>query len=219
MPDPAEPLKSKSRIVAFERCEVWFWDDKVIIDAEVPLTDFKLREFGRPRMLFEGACYYVSEKSESSDHPRTYRYVLSPWPKSDESVTRSINLNDAYFRDLAEDRQRARRESVAFKVLAPFYPFLGFLWSPQKRTLNQVGFESHAISSLSIYVGFLIGFVCGVFLVVLSFGAGLFPGTLFVGMVAFTIDAVARFNRFLGGKDPIPPGFYEWLLRPKDTYE
>jgi hypothetical protein len=38
-------------------------------------------------------------------------------------------------------------------------------------------------------------------------------------MVAFTIDAVIRFDRLLAGKDPIPPGFYEWLVRRKNTYE
>jgi hypothetical protein len=61
-----------------------------------------------------------------------------------------------------------------------FYPFLGFLWSPQKRVLNRIGFEAHAISSVSTYTGFLIGFFCAVFLVIFGFGAMMFPIPLLI---------------------------------------
>jgi hypothetical protein len=220
--DPANPanlLKSQSRIVSFESCEIWFCGDKVVVDSRVPLPDLKLREFARPRILFEDASYYVSEKSQSSDKPVVYRYVLTPWPKNDESITRPIMLDADYFQELVVERRRVRLESMTFKALVIFYPFLGFLWSPQKRVLNRIGFESHAISSMSTYTGFLIGFSCGVFLVICEFGAKMFSTALLVGMVLFTVDAIVRFDRLLAGKDNIPPGFYEWLVRWKNTYE
>jgi hypothetical protein len=217
--DPANALKSQSRIVSFEDCEIWCCGDKMIVDSRVPLSDLKLREFARPRIIFEGACYYVSEKSQSTGIPPVYRYVLTPWPKNDEAMTSTIILDEDYFRRLAADRSRARCESVAFKALVIFYPVLGFLWSPQKRVLNRIGFEAHAISSVSTYAGFLIGFSCAVFLVIFGFGAMMFPIPLLIGTVAFLVDAVARFDRLLASKDQIPPGFYEWLFHRKDSYE
>ena len=120
---------------------------------------------------------------------------------------------------MAAERRRAQQESFAFKALLVFYPLLGFLWSPQKRVLNRIGFESRAISSLSVYVGFLIGFLCAVFLVIFEFGAKTVPIPLALGMVLFMVDAVMRFGRLLAGEDPVPPGFYEWLVRRKDIYE
>ena len=85
--DSANALKEQSRIVSYKGCEIWFCGDKVVVDSHVPLPDFKLREFARPRIIFEGACYYVGEKSQSSGRPTIYRYVLTPWPQSDESIT------------------------------------------------------------------------------------------------------------------------------------
>ena len=146
--NPVHPLKTQSRIVCFESCEIWVCGEKVVVDSRVPLPDLKLREFARPRILFEDASYYVSEKSQSSDKPIVYRYVLTPWPKNDESITRPIMLTADYFEELVVEQRRARLESLAFKALVIFYPFLGFLWSPQKRVLNRIGFESHSISSL-----------------------------------------------------------------------
>jgi hypothetical protein len=217
--NPANPLKSQSRIVSFESCEIWFCGEKVVVDSRVPLPDLKLREFARPRILFEDASYYVSEKSQSSGDPVVYRYVLTSWPKNDESITRTIVLNEDYFQELVVERRRVRLESMTFKALVIFYPFLGFLWSPQKRVLNRIGFESHSISSMSTYTGFLIGFSCGVFLMIFEFGAKMLSPALLVGMVLLTVDAIVRFDRLLAGKDHIPPGFYEWLVRWKNTYE
>jgi hypothetical protein len=217
--DPAYPLKSQSRIIFFAGCEIWFCNERVVMDSVFPLPDLTLREFARPRISFEGKSYYVSEKSQSSGRPAVYRYVLTPWPKNDQSITRPIVLDEDYFRGTVEGRRRSRLESAAFKALVVLYPFLGFLWSPQKRWLNRIGFESHAISSLSTYTGFVIGFLCAVFLVIFEFGAKTLPVPLLVGTVMFMVDAVARFDRLLVGKDQIPPGFFEWLLRRKDTYE
>ncbi len=64
--DPAGLVKSQSRIVSFEGSEIWFCGGKVVVDSRVPLPELKLREFARPRIVFEAACYYVSEKSQSS---------------------------------------------------------------------------------------------------------------------------------------------------------
>ena len=127
-------LKAQSRIVCFESCEIWFCGDKMVVDSRLPLPDLKLREFARPRIIFEGACYYVSEKSQSfgTSEP-IFRYVLTPWPKNDHSITRPILLDEDYFQDVMAGRRRSRLESAAFKALVIFYPFLGFLWSPQKR--------------------------------------------------------------------------------------
>jgi hypothetical protein len=212
-------LKRQSRVVCFEGCEIWFHGDQVVVDSRLPLPDFKLREFARPRILFEGQCYYVSERTGSAGNPPLYRYLLAPWPRHDESITRTIALDSEFFEAVMAVPRRARLEAAAFKALVVFYPFLGLLWSPQKRVLNRIGFESHAASSLSIYTGFLVGFSCAVFLVIFEFGAKSMPLTLLAGAALFMTDAVARFHRFLQGRDPIPPGFYEWLLRPKDKYE
>jgi hypothetical protein len=217
--DPASLLKSQSRIVSFECCQIWFCGDQVVLDSLVALPDLQLREFARPRITFGDACYYLSERSQSGARPVVYRYVLSPWPKNDQSVTRSIVLDADYFQEIMARRRRARLENVAFKALVVLYPFLGFLWSPQKRALNRIGFESHSISSMSAYTGFVIGFSFGVFLVIFEFGTKSFSATLAMGMVAFMVDAVARFDRLLAGKDQIPPGFFEWLVRRKGSYE
>jgi Circularly permutated YpsA SLOG family len=217
--DPASLLKAQSRLVSFESCQIWFHGDNVVVDSRVPLPDLSLREFARPRILFEGASYHVSQKSQSSGPPAVYRYVLAPWPRNDSSITRPVALDEEYFHEIAAQRRRAWRESLAFKALVIFYPFLGFLWSPQKRGLNRIGFESHAISSISVYTGFLIGFSCAVFLVVFEFGAKTLPVSLLAGMILFMVDAVARFDRLLANEDPIPPGFYEWLIGRKRTYD
>ncbi len=217
--DPASSLKEQSRIISFEGCEIWLCEEKVVVDSRVPLPDFTVREFARPRIYFESACYYVSEKSSSSSAPVVHRYVLTPWPKNDEAITREIVLNEQYLLERADERRRRRREDLAMKALVIFYPFLGFLWSPQKRVLNRIGFESHEMSGYSIYAGFAIGFLCGVFLAILALGAGTFQVSLLAGMVVFMVDAAIRFHRRLAAKDSIPPGFYEWLARRKDRYE
>ena len=72
---------------------------------------------------------------------------------------------------------------------------------------------------MSTYTGFLIGFSCGVFLVIFEFGAKTLALPLLFGAALFMADAVVRFDRLLAGKDQIPPGFYEWLVRRKDIYE
>ena len=54
--DPANALKRQSRIVSFQGGEIWFCGDKVVVDSRVPLLDLKLRQFARPRIIFEGAC-------------------------------------------------------------------------------------------------------------------------------------------------------------------
>jgi hypothetical protein len=145
--------------------------------------------------------------------------VLTPWPEADQSNLRTITLNDEYFRDLAAGRVRTRLERIAFLSLMVLYPFLGFLWSPQKRVLNRIGFESHALSSMSTYAGFVIGFSCAVFLVIFEFGAKTLSIELLVSAIAFITDAAMRFHRLLLGEDTVPPGFFEWLLRRKTTYE
>lgn len=206
-------------MVKHQTAEIWFSEDKLVVDSRVPLPDLTVREFARPRIIFESASYYVSEKSQSTSTPTVYRYVLTPWPKNDGAMTRTIILDEEYLSQIAADRMRTRRESLAFKALVIFYPFLGFLWSPQKRCLNRVGFESHAISSLSTYTGFLTGFCCAVFLVIFEFGAKTFSVALAGGAVLFMVDAVARFDRLLRQLDQIPPGFYEWLLRRKGSHE
>lgn len=200
-------------------CEVWFCGDKVVVDSCLPLEDLKVREFARPRIVFERACYYVSEKSRASTKPILYRYVLTPWPEADQSNPRTITLDDDYFRELAAGRARTRLERIAFLALMVVYPFLGFLWSPQKRVLNRIGFESHALSSMSTYAGFVIGFSCAVFLVVFEFGSKTVSIELLLSAIAFMTDAAMRFHRLLLGEDPVPPGFFEWLLRRKKTYE
>lgn len=216
--DPAAAFKARSRIVAFPCGEMWFHGTNVILDSQVPLTDFKVREFGRPRLILEGSAYYVSEKSESSCAPKWYRYVLTPWPSEHSTLTRTLFLDDDYFLAVMADRTRSAVDQIVFRALAIFYPFLGFLWSSQKRWLNRIGFESHAISSFSIFTGFLIGFCCGVFLVILEFGAKTMSWTLAAGFVGLMVDSAARYHRLLENQDQIPPGLFEWAFprRPKD---
>ena len=112
---------------------------------------------------------------------------------------------------------KGRSKVITFPVL--FYPLLGFLWVRQKRWLRHLGFEAHAISSLSIYVGFMMSVLCGVFLGILGIGSGALAGPLLIGAIVFLVDVVMRYDRFLAGRDPIPPGFYEWLLRRRDVFE
>ncbi len=102
--DPAAAFKARSRIVAFPCGEMWFHGTNVILDSQVPLTDFKVREFGRPRLILEGSAYYVSEKSESSCAPKWYRYVLTPWPSEHSTLTRTLFLDDDYFLAVMADR-------------------------------------------------------------------------------------------------------------------
>lgn len=214
--DPAFLQKASSRIISFEGCEIWFYSGNVVVDSTTPLTDLVLCEFARPRIYFERHCYYVCQKSKSSSTPVTYRYVLTPWPQNDEAATRKVILDEDYFLQLKADRLRDQRDNVAFKVLALFYPFLGFLWSPQKRVLSRIGFEPQAISSISIYVGFMVALLSGAFQVVFLFGAHMFSPTLTSIALIFVVDALARYNRLLIARDQIPPGFYEWLLKQDD---
>lgn len=214
--DPAFMAKANSRIIAFEGCEIWFYAGNVVVDSQFPLADLVLCEFARPRIYFQRACYYVGQKSQSSSTPVTYRYVLTPWPQNDEAATRKIILDEDYFLQLKADRIRNLRDNVAFKLLVLLYPFLGFLWSPQKRMLSRIGFEPQAISSISIYVGFMVALLSGAFQVVFLFGANMFSATLTSIALIFVVDALARYNRLLIARDQIPPGFYEWLLKRKD---
>jgi hypothetical protein len=219
MPDPAKLLKAQSKIIRIGPCEIWSCGEDLVLDSTIPLPDLVVCEFARPRVWFAEVCYYVSARSQSSDKPRLHRYVLTAWPKADESRTRDIALTEEYFEVLLAHRRRTFWENVAFKLLVPFYPVLGFLWSPQKRVLNRIGFEAHSISSLSIYSGFITGFCCAVFLVIFEWGTKSFSLWLLAGAVVFMLDTAMRFHRFLGGADPMPPGFLEWLLRPKYSYE
>lgn len=217
--DPARLLKGESRIVSFGCCEVWFLGQKVIVDSQILLPDLKLREFARPKVHFESNSYYVSEKSHSSTKPIIYRYVLMPWPANDLAITRQVHLDNEYFQALLAEKRRRGWESAVFKALVIFYPFLGFLWSRPKRFLNQIGFEAHAMSGISTYTGFLIGLVCAVFLVIYEFGSKTISLPLVLGMLLFMIDAIARFDRLLEQRDEVPPGFYEWLICPKEKFE
>lgn len=214
--DPAFLTKAHSRLVSFDGCEIWFHDGYVVVDSQRPIADLVLREFARPRIYFQSACYYACQKSQSSSPPVVHRYVLAPWPKNDEAATREIVLNAEYFRQLTADRHRDLLENAAFKLLVAFYPFLGYLWSPQKRTLIRIGFEPQSISSVSIYVGFMVALVSGALQVILMFGAKSFSPDLMMIALIFGIDAMGRYNRLLMGRDAIPPGFYEWLLRRRD---
>ena len=55
--NPAPPLKSQSRIVSFEYCEIWFCGDKVVVDSRVALPDLKLREFATCEVMWlEAPC-------------------------------------------------------------------------------------------------------------------------------------------------------------------
>jgi hypothetical protein len=217
--EPWRLLKAGSRIISFPGAEVWFCQEQAVLDAERPIPDLIVREFARPRVVLEGRSYYVSSKSHRPTPPVIYRYVLTPWPAADGGTTKAVFLDAEFFQRQIAEQKRSRRERLAFLALAGLYPFLGFLWASPKRYLNRLGFEAHLLSSISAYVAFLIGFLCAVFLVIFEFGAKALSLVLLLGAAVFLADAVARFHRLLRDNDPIPPGFLEWLIRPRERYE
>jgi hypothetical protein len=90
----------------------------------------------------------------------------------------------------------------------PFYPLLGFLWSGTQRRLTRFGFAPHAISGISIFMGFSFLFAQGVFAIVLI-NTSIRTGKIAVGGF---IRAIAPSDHFQIGPVSIPVMLLDILL-------
>jgi hypothetical protein len=193
-------------------CTIWFDNQHLVIDSTVPIPDLVLREFARIRIYYADKPYCLIDRSQSSGRKTLCRYVLAPWPAA-EQPGHSMVFDEDYVDHLVEWRKQRRLESCLYHLLFPFYPVLGFSWSAQKRSLRRMGFEVKSLSGLANMAGFCLGLMSWVFFVL----SGLW--ILVIIGLAFFIDSAVRFSRSLRNDDSLPPGFYEWLFRPKRQYD
>ena len=99
-----------------------------------------------------------------------------------------------------------------------FYPVLGFAWSRQKHWLRAIGFEVETMSGVSNILAFGGAMFCGIMFQVYM-RAHKPKWELLLYMLLLLVDSIARFNRSMKDVDEIPPGFFEWLIRPRKRYE
>lgn len=198
--------------------------DRVVIHALHPFCDWRIREFCRQPIYFEGRKFYLAAKSVGTAG-FAIRYELAPWPPGLIEESPACFQYDAQAvaernAELAVERGR----SVLWCFLLPLYPVLGLCWSGFKeRVLWPIGFEPGSITSASIMLvlgtAIVDTSILGVFgggIVILAPGVyrvdfwGWLAELILIGILL--LDCVARYSQRLKGDATVPWGFLEWLV-------
>ena len=205
--------------------ELRFERDLVVIHARNPIADWRVREFCRNAIYFEGHKYFLLQRNKA-ERPFAARYTLAPWPDDlHEESPRSFIYDEDFVASRDAGFFTERRRSVAWHLLLPVYPLLGLCWTGVKeRVLWPIGFVPTSITSASVMLVFCITFLDSIFfgylgggVVIRSLGAEALGGWavladfLLIGLLA--LDCMVRFGQLLEGEEPVPDGFLEWVFR------
>lgn len=199
-------------------------EDHIVIHARHPFLDWRVREFCKQPIFFDGQKFYLRSRHKDTA-PYVIRYELKPWPEDlhDESSAKFV-YDESLVAERDADFNTERQRTVLWYLLLPFYPFFGLCWSGFKeKVLWPIGFVPIPVTSASVFLVF-----CGTFLDALFFGflgGGIVIGTFGIrglGGWAFVVDlaliavlaldCVTRFSQLLRDDSPVPDGFLEWLL-------
>ena len=203
-----------------------FEGELLIIDARRAIPEWSVREFNRQAIYFRDKKYYLRRQSPGQP-PFAMRYELAPWPadQPEQSIQFSV-----YDKDLVARRDRAAAgsfwQNVAWALLLPFFPVLGFLWSGVKtRVLQPLGFSPRSLTGISTFLTFAFVLPDLIFLAWLRGGIlHLFLAedlyhpsrTVFwwdLGLLAvLVLDCLVRYHQVLRGDD-VPDGFLEWMFK------
>jgi hypothetical protein len=234
---PAQ-TETNQQVIRIGPDRVTITDHEVVIEAKHETNDWEVRTNNAPAIYFRDKKYILAEQGEAQP-PYKIRYVLRPWPPGKIPNPRMILT---YGEDTVAERDSNRRgeafNEIMWICLLPFYPFLGLLWSGAQQRLNRFGYVPRTITGLSIYTGFGMVLMQGVFVVVtinasmrlgkmmigglvgamtrdgyLHFGSVSIPAGLLDGLlvVSCLVDLCVRYSRYLH-EDQWTGGFLEWLV-------
>src|ERR1035437_1711788 len=129
---------------------VTFDGEIVVIQARREIPDWKVREFHRHAIYFQGRKYFLRNRGKARP-PFAFEYKLAPWPDDlHEQSIRSFIYDEESVAARDASAGREQRRHLAWCFLVPFYPFLGFCWSGFKeRVLRPIGFLPQSITSAS----------------------------------------------------------------------
>jgi hypothetical protein len=195
--------------------------DRLVVYSPEPMPDWKRGRYRRTAVHFRGERYAVVE---ARPVVAGHQYVLEPWPSCpNELASQEIIYDDAYVRARRGDLQDQRRRRRQAWMIAPAWPFLGFLPRSLKSELRRrFGFQPTAGTRLSV----LFELVATVFLLIFTFvraACGLDWATMKVGgggalrdallVILLLTDFVLRAS-ILYDDDYPPYGFWEWVVHP-----
>lgn len=197
----------------------------VVIHARNPIADWRVREFCRNAIYFEGHKYFLLQRNKA-ERPFAARYTLAPWPGDlHEESPRSFIYDEDFVAGRDARFFTERRHSVVWHLLLPAYPLLGLCWTGVKeRVLWPIGFVPASITGASVMFVFCITLLDAIFfgylgggVVIRSLGAEALGGWavladfLLIGLLA--LDCVIRTDQLLHAETPVPDGFLEWIFQ------
>ena len=189
--------------------EVVVADDGIVIlsPADMP---WHVREFCRVPIWHGGTKYYLRDK-RFDETRRRFIYDLRHWPADHpQESSEVIDYDVAYVAARDEHSAAARNRQRVHDLLLFCYPFLGFLWSDYKnRTLGRLGFVPDSITRASVFVGYIVCVVTGIFVGWLGFRDSL---VMWAVMVVSGVDTLLRFSQSLRLDVQRHWGFLEWLF-------
>ena len=240
-PTMDEPPEIKpSRSVRIGADQVTITDQEVFIEAQHEMPDWQVREFKVIPIYFEDKKYFLAEKRKA-EPPFAFRYRLRPWPESHiESATFCYNYDAQAVAERDSSRRSGQRDELVRLSLLPLYPFLGFLWAGAQKKLIRFGFAPQSLTGASIFTGFSLILLQGVFTAVMIHVSARAENLMLGGMIrafagqdhfhigpislpvalldsllllAFLADVPARYSLHLRDAE-WAGGFLEWIVPP-----
>ncbi len=231
----------EKRVLRIGPDEVTVTESEVTILAKHEMPEWEVvRTLRSPSIYFEDKRYLLIEKAVAA-RPYAYRYVLKPWPAGKEFTP---NQFYDYSAEAVAERDSSHRSEIAgnlaWALLLPLYPFLGWLWSSFQERLVRLGYIPRSLTGVSIFITFGLFFAQLVMVAVLmngsarsghmmiggavvamtghnfvTLGAGKIPlGAVDGGLLfALIADAAMRYTYYLRDEN-WTGGFLEWLFRP-----
>jgi hypothetical protein len=143
--------------------QVFVEGDAIVILARREIRDWQVHEFARQAIFFQGNKYVLRRRVHVRP-PFAFRYELSPWPVDyREPLRESFAYDEAFVRERDWHAGQERVHVLAWYVLVPLSPVLGFCWSRFKeRVLQPVGFPPASITSASTLFTFLVVIAYGI---------------------------------------------------------
>lgn len=193
----------------------WIGSDLVRIEGGVlaiyskrDMPDWVVREFCQPAIWFQDQKFFLCSK-ESVAAPRRWRYGLRPWPEHEApSAPYSIFYSAEYVADRERNFRSGLAGSLAYWLLLPLCPALGFLWSGTKERLASIGFVPRSVTVFSITIELGAMLVLGILIGYLGF----WSIRNVLAFLILTLDLVMRYDAILRDH-PRSPGFFEWCFR------
>jgi hypothetical protein len=171
------------------------------------MPDWEVRKYRPTKIIIADRPYVITAKHVIESKKLIYR--LEPWGTRVDIPGRVICYDEQYVRTReAEYKSRPGRER-GYRLLAPAYPLIGFVWSSSKAKLEEkFGICPVRATKWSVVVE--IPFALAAALAFwFSFS---FEGFLeaFVAMVLLASDLLMRGDDLMR-EVPVPRGFLEWI--------